>query len=89
MSRTEFVHPLAQECRFHDCRHVSEPGCAVQSALARQQLSPQRFESYLKLRRELNYAARKQDVFARIEENRKWKRIHKAARERYKHRDKP
>ena len=83
------IQLLAQHCRFRNCRHESEPGCAVQSALARQELSAERFDSYLKLRRELNYVARKQDVFARIEENRKWKRVHKAVREIYKNRDKP
>jgi ribosome biogenesis GTPase len=57
--------------------------------LATGQLSTERFESYRKLRRELRYLERKQDVFARIEENRKWKRTHKAARQLYKNRDKP
>jgi ribosome biogenesis GTPase / thiamine phosphate phosphatase len=83
------IQVLAQDCRFRDCRHKSEPGCAVQSALAAQELSSERFESYLKLRRELEHLVRKQDVFARIEENRRWKRLHKAARDLYKHRDKP
>jgi len=83
------IEMLATQCRFRDCYHDSEPGCAVQSALVTQQLSPERFESYLKLRRELAYFTRKQDVLARIEETRKWKRTHKSIREFYKHRDKP
>jgi ribosome biogenesis GTPase len=83
------IETIAADCRFRDCRHESEPGCAVQSALAAQQLSAERFESYLKLRRELNYLERKQDVFARIEENRKWKLANKRVRELYKNRDKP
>ncbi len=83
------IEMLAQDCRFRDCRHESEPGCAVQHALTKNQLNPERFESYLKLRRELGYLARKQDVLARIEETRKWKRSHKAARKMYKNRDKP
>ena len=83
------IQLLAHDCRFRDCRHESEPGCAVQSALAGHQLSSERFESYVKLRRELEHLARKQDVFARTEQNRKWRRIHKAARELYKHRNKP
>jgi ribosome biogenesis GTPase len=88
LSRTfDDIEALAQSCRFRDCRHESEPGCAVQSALADQQLSLERFESYTKLKRELGYLERKQDVFARIEQNRKWKRIHKAVRDMYKHRD--
>lgn len=83
------IQLLAEKCRFGDCRHASEPACAVQSAIAKAELSAERFESYLKLRRELSYIERKQDVFARIEEHRKWKRIHKATREIYKSRDKP
>ena len=83
------IEILARDCRFRDCRHQSEPGCAVQLALSRDELSNERFESYCKLRRELNYLTRKQDVLARIEENRKWKRTHKAVRELYKNRDKP
>jgi ribosome biogenesis GTPase len=88
LSRTfDDIEALAQSCRFRDCRHESEPGCAVQSALADQQLSLGRYESYTKLKRELGYLERKQDVFARIEQNRKWKRIHKAVRDMYKQRE--
>jgi ribosome biogenesis GTPase len=83
------IEQIAQECRFRDCGHDSEPGCAVQSALRSRQLRSERFESYLKLRREMEHLERKQDVFARIEHNRKWKQLNKAARELYKHRNKP
>jgi ribosome biogenesis GTPase / thiamine phosphate phosphatase len=83
------IDRLAEECRFRDCGHQSEPGCAVQSALAKNEISAERFESYLKLRRELQHLERKQDVLARIEQTRRWKRIHKAVRDMYKHRDKP
>jgi ribosome biogenesis GTPase len=83
------IERIAQQCRFRDCRHESEPGCAVQSAMANRQLGSERFESYLKLRGELGYLARKHDVLARVEQNRKWRRVHKAVREMYKNRDKP
>jgi ribosome biogenesis GTPase / thiamine phosphate phosphatase len=83
------IELLAQDCRFRDCTHEAEPECAVQSALAKNQLSAERFESYLKLRREVAYLTRKQDVLARIEESRRWKRIHKANRNMYKNRNKP
>jgi ribosome biogenesis GTPase len=85
----EDIETVALNCRFRDCHHANEPACAVQAALANQQLSADRFESYLKLQGELAHIARKQDVFARIEENRKWKRIHKAHRKMYNHREKP
>jgi ribosome biogenesis GTPase len=41
------------DCRFADCSHVSEPGCAVRSALARGEVSVARYESYVKLRAEI------------------------------------
>jgi ribosome biogenesis GTPase len=83
------IERLAGNCRFRDCQHESEPDCAVRMALDQQQLDLQRFESYLKLRRELNYLDRKQDVLARVEQNRKWKRVHKAAKQMYRQREKP
>ena len=49
----EDIEGLAAGCRFADCRHVSEPGCAVKAAIASGELSQSRFVSYLKLRREV------------------------------------
>lgn len=46
------VEELAQSCRFADCGHGSEPGCAVQAALASGELAPERWRNYLKLRDE-------------------------------------
>lgn len=48
---------LAEQCRFDDCTHLNEPGCAVQAALKRGELSPQRYENYLKLRKEAEHFA--------------------------------
>lgn len=61
------IDELAQHCRFHDCGHASEPGCAVQSALAAGTIDEDRFASWIKLRRELAFLARKQDARARID----------------------
>ena len=74
------VESLAPACRFRDCRHQQEPGCAVQQAVADGQLDAERVESYHKLQRELAYLDRKDDVLAQIEENRRWRAIHKAQR---------
>lgn len=46
------IEALAADCRFADCGHGSEPGCAVQAALASGELAPERWHSYLKLRDE-------------------------------------
>ncbi|MGA1368562.1 MAG: GTPase RsgA, partial [Blastocatellia bacterium] len=56
------IDQLAQECRFRDCSHEREPGCAVQAAIKAQSLSPARLESYRKLQQELAaLALRKRD----------------------------
>lgn len=46
---------LARHCRFHDCQHEGEPGCAVQEAIAAGTLSPERLASYQKLKKEARY----------------------------------
>jgi len=68
------VESLVERCRFSDCQHVSEPGCAVLAALEEGELSDDRFESYHKLQRELEHdAARFADGLTRSR-NRKKKR---------------
>jgi len=49
----EDVAELAAQCRFSDCRHETEPGCAIQAALAEGHLAPERWRSYRELHREL------------------------------------
>jgi ribosome biogenesis GTPase / thiamine phosphate phosphatase len=62
------LESLASQCRFADCSHRREPGCAVRAALASGSLELERFESWGKLQRELERLARKQDGRARSEE---------------------
>jgi len=59
------IAELAGRCRFADCAHGREPGCAVRSALAGGTLDVERFESWRKLQRELERLARNQDARAR------------------------
>jgi ribosome biogenesis GTPase len=61
----EDVESLAANCRFNDCAHGREPGCAVRAALASGTLDLERFQSWRKLQRELERLARKQDARAR------------------------
>ena len=72
----EDVEALGRECRFQDCSHGPEPGCAVRAALASGALAPDRFESFLKLQAELRYEARRHDHALQLEETKKWRRIH-------------
>ena len=62
------VEQLAGQCRFNDCGHRSEPGCAVKSAIERGQLPSGRLVSYRKLQRELLRLEKKQAERARIAE---------------------
>jgi ribosome biogenesis GTPase / thiamine phosphate phosphatase len=59
------IDRLAPGCRFRDCRHEQEPGCAVRSAVEAGALDGRRLASYLKLRRELGFMELKRDVKAR------------------------
>ena len=43
------IHRLSVNCRFKDCRHMEEPGCAVRTASSTQQIAPRRYESYRRL----------------------------------------
>ncbi|MNT61243.1 putative ribosome biogenesis GTPase RsgA [compost metagenome] len=58
----EDLEALATACRFRDCAHGSEPGCAVRKALDEGTLSRERLESYRKLQRELAHQASRDDV---------------------------
>jgi ribosome biogenesis GTPase len=71
----EDIEELALRCRFTDCGHSTEPGCAVKAALDDGTLDAARFNSYLKLQRELRAIAAKSDARMRIEERRKWKQL--------------
>jgi len=65
------VDELAAECRFNDCAHMREPGCAVQAAIDEGRLPRERLQSYRALQRELHRLALKQDARLRSEERKK------------------
>jgi ribosome biogenesis GTPase len=74
------VDALAASCRFTDCQHGGEPGCAVAEAAARGVLDEARLASYRKLQKELRHLALRQDERGQREEKLRWRSIHKAAR---------
>ncbi len=76
----EDIEVLAAGCRFHDCHHGNEPGCAVQGALADGSLDPGRWKSYGKLQREIAHLERREDPIAREAHRRQWIAISKAQR---------
>lgn len=79
------IEALAAQCRFHDCAHRTEPGCAVQAALADGTLDEGRWKSFGKLQRELAHLDLKDDPLARAEVRRVWINRHKAGRAKMKH----
>lgn len=68
---------LATNCRYRDCTHGAEPGCAVQAALAQGILDPDRYGHYLRLRREVAFEAARSDERLWREREAKWHRISK------------
>jgi ribosome biogenesis GTPase len=66
------IDELAEDCRFNDCAHMREPGCAIQAAIDEGRLPRERLQSYRALQRELKRLALKQDARLRSEERKKW-----------------
>lgn len=81
------VEELAARCKFRDCHHEKEPGCAVQSAIASGILDAERLESLHKLEREQNFLLRKVNPEARRAEKKRVKVIMRTVKEKYKSRD--
>ena len=78
------IEGLAPGCRFRDCRHGAEPGCAVKAAVADGRLEERRLESYLELRREQASLAERQDERAGLEAKRQGKIMGRAMKAFYK-----
>ncbi len=74
------IAALAERCRFGDCQHESEPGCAVREAAARGDLGAERLESYRELRRETAAADARSSPALAANTKRRWKVIHKRMR---------
>jgi ribosome biogenesis GTPase len=72
-SAFEDVAALAAECRFSDCAHATEPGCAIREALATGVLDADRWQSYLKLLRELRATERRRGSREHRELKRRWR----------------
>lgn len=68
------IEELAGQCRFHDCVHESEPGCAVRAAVDSGDLPVRRLDSYRKLMRENQWIVAKTDARLRSEIRKDWKR---------------
>ncbi len=72
---------FARDCRFRDCAHGDEPGCAVQAALAEGALDPARYAAFLRLRREVAFEAARSDERLWREREQRWKGIARLQRQ--------
>lgn len=70
---------IAADCRFTDCRHEREPGCAIRAALGDGRLTRDRLESHRKLEKEAAHVARSGDRLLREAERKRWKAISQAS----------
>jgi ribosome biogenesis GTPase len=79
---TAQVEEIGLNCRFRDCAHDKEPGCAVQAALADGTLDAERWRSFQKLQKELAHGVRKEDPLAAAAERKRWAALNKSGRQR-------
>jgi len=71
------IEDIAKSCKFNDCKHTNEPGCAVKKAIKDGLLELNRLENYLKVQKEQEYLTSRQSQSAAKVEKDKWKAIHK------------
>jgi len=81
------IETLAEGCRFRDCQHHTEPGCAIKAAIRAGDLDVSRLQDYRKLQKELDHLARRQNHKARLDEKAKWKQISQWSKENRKYGD--
>ncbi|KYC45498.1 MAG: GTPase RsgA [Candidatus Methanofastidiosum methylothiophilum] len=62
------IEALSQNCKFSDCTHINEPGCAVKNAIENGKLELRRYQHYMKLKKEIEYLSIKQNEMTRITE---------------------
>lgn len=77
------IEEFAAGCKYGNCGHTSEPGCAVQAAIAEGTLDAERVENWRKLQREQEFVKRKMDPEARQQYEQKVKVLHRGARKMY------
>ncbi len=82
------VDELAAQCRFTNCQHRNEPGCAVQAALGEGILAEDRLDSWRKLQREHEFLLRKMDPETGAAQKKRIKIVMRKVRQNYQQRDK-
>ncbi len=78
------IENLATRCRFHNCDHIKSKGCAVLAALKDGKISQQRYNNFIKLTKETEFADTKDDLYKKLDKKRADRKQNKALRESYK-----
>ncbi len=78
------IEDLGRKCKFSNCSHLVEPGCAVLAALAKGSLKQARYDSYMKLHREMEFNAKKDSIGRQQNNNKKQRQLGKLTKEYYK-----
>ena len=77
------VELLIASCRFSNCQHEAEPGCAIRKALADGSLDTPRYDNYIKLQAELAHLAQRQEDYTALKERKqRWKKLAQAGEKR-------
>lgn len=71
----EDIEKYFTECKFSDCKHEKEPGCAVRKAIENGEIDESRYKNYLKLQREISHFENRSNQKAKLAEKKKWKKI--------------
>ncbi len=79
------ISELARDCRFRDCTHTDEPGCAVKAGVEAGILDLERYESYLRQRKEIKHNRVEQDIHLQKQEVNRWKAIHRSLKQHHKY----
>jgi ribosome biogenesis GTPase len=82
------IEEIAAQCKYGNCGHATEPGCAVQAALGDGRLDAERLESWRKLEREQEFVRRKIDPGAQLQYKERVKKLHRGVKQKYDQRRK-
>jgi len=80
----EEIEQFAGQCRYHNCSHDNEPGCAVKQAVAAGEVDDDRYQSFLKLQQEIAEREQRQGLESTGNSKKRWKPVSKALKKRKK-----